>query len=114
MSLFSKLPDRELTTEEYYQYAKDRVTSILDKITTGRRPMMNDLNVLSELPKDVMNPPTVWAKAMVSLLQDYVDQVKLDLEDSANDILWYNLSFKLRTNGDRSTILFSFTAALPR
>jgi hypothetical protein len=114
MPTIMRLPDRELENEEYYEIAHTRVTAILTAITDGRRRMMNDLNLLSEMPDDVMNPPTAWAAQIQTLLEEYVDRVKLQYEDSANDILWYNFGFKLRTNGLRSTILFSFTADLPR
>src|SRR3989339_459927 len=110
MSLFwnSKLPDRELDQQQYYEVANARVTEIITAITEGRRRMANDLNVLSGLDKDVMNPPTAWAEIIMNLLVQYVDQVKSQYYESGNDILWYKFNFRLRTSGGRSTILFSF------
>lgn len=112
---FDKIPDRELLIEEYYAIAATRVDGILESIIGGHRPMMNDLNLLTERDPDVMNPPTAWAESIMTLLEQHIDQVKFQyVEATGNDINWYIFKFKLRTSGLRSTILFSYTADLKR
>lgn len=107
-------PTTELEYDGYKFYAMEKVDQIIDNILDGMHPMANDLNLFSGIGDDVMNPPTAWAERIMSLLEDRVDRKKSSKQGSDSHILYYNFSFRLRDRGNRATILFSFTAAIPR
>ena len=108
-------PTTELDFQQYSNHAFEKVDSILDRIIAGDTPMANDLNVFSDVGEDILNPPTEWARVIIEKLEPRVDRAKAaNLDKIDSKIRYYQFSLRLRERGGRATILFSYTAALPR